>query len=78
MQFEVTEKDPEGGRNCRKHRSEAEDTVEFFIGVPEEATLPSPTPNMEVSPHCESIPKAIYTDEMSAYWGIEDADTKLL
>ena len=28
-----------------------EDTVEFFIGVPEEATRPSPTPNMEVSPH---------------------------
>ena len=27
---------------------------------------------------CESIPKAIYTDEMSAYWGIEDADAKLL
>ena len=27
-----------------------EDTVEFFIGVPEEATRPSPTPSMEVSP----------------------------
>ena len=26
---------------------------------------------------CASIPTAIYTDEMSAYWGIEDADTKL-
>jgi len=31
--------------------SVTEDTVEFFIGVPEEATRPSPTPNMEVSPH---------------------------
>ena len=31
--------------------SVTEDTVEFFIGVPEEATRPSPTPNMEVPPH---------------------------
>jgi hypothetical protein len=28
----------------------SEDRVQLFIGLPEEAMLPSPTPNMEASP----------------------------